>query len=128
MSVALPVVTMWPASRGRALGAEAVGEPDQDVPRVAEDVAAEPFGRRLAVAADGDGLGGKVVVAPAFGRRAEAERAADRVVGDQVRRCHREPVGVARIRRLDRRVDAGDRRPQFLAGNRARRGGAARGP
>ena len=43
MSVALPVVTMWPASRGRAARAQLVGEPDQGVPGVAEDVAAAPL-------------------------------------------------------------------------------------
>ena len=55
--------------QGRTSGAEMVGEPDQGVPWVAEDVASAPFGRRLAVAPHGHLLGGEVAGEPTLRRR-----------------------------------------------------------
>ena len=109
-SAALPVVTTWPASRVEAPGAEVVGEPDHDVPRVAEDVRARAFAHHLAVDADDRRLAREVAVEPIRRRRPEAEQAADGVVADQVGGLHGEPVGVARIRHLDGGVDARHRR------------------
>ena len=48
-----------------APGAEVVGEPDHDVPRVAEDVGARALAHHLAVHADDHRLAGEVAVEPA---------------------------------------------------------------
>ena len=123
-SAALPVVTTWPASSVRPLALEVVGEPDHDVPRVAEDVGARALAHHLAVHADDHRLAGEVAVEPIRRRRPEAEQAADGVVADQVGGLHGEPVGVARIRHLDGGMHARHRRPHVFA----RIGRVARGP
>ena len=112
-SAALPVVTTWPALQGQAAPAQVVGEPDHDVPRVAEDVGSCALAHHLAAHAHQDPLAGEVLREPALRRGPEAEQAADGVVGDQVLRLHGEPVAVARIRDLDGGVDARDRGPDL---------------
>ena len=61
----------------QAPGAEVVGEPDHDVPRVAEDVGARALARHLAVHADDHRLAREIAVEPIL-RRAARGRAGSR--------------------------------------------------
>ena len=98
-----------------APGAQVVGEPDHDVPRVAEHVGSCALAHHLAAHAHHRPAGAarSCVEARLAAAGPSAEQAADGVVGDQVRGLHGEPVAVARIRNLDGGVDARDRGPDL---------------